>query len=60
MGVSRMGVQIKPGACTAFVVTEKIQKLLKPKQRQREQILLLLRACICFVDSFFSGAFVIF
>jgi hypothetical protein len=35
-------------------VTEKIQKRLKSKQRQQEQIWLLLQACLSFVVSFFS------
>ena len=45
--------KIKPVAYTAFVVTEKIQKRLKAKQRQREQKLLLSRTYLSFVDSFF-------
>jgi hypothetical protein len=40
-------------------VTEKIQKRLKAKQRQQEQKLLLSRACLSFVGSFYV-AFVIF
>ncbi|HEY5327722.1 MAG TPA: hypothetical protein VIJ27_12035 [Mucilaginibacter sp.] len=44
--------KIKPEAYMAFVVTEKIKKRLKPKQRQQERNLLLLRACLSFVDSF--------
>jgi hypothetical protein len=49
----RIEEQIKPVAYRAFVVTEKIQKRLKAKQRQQEQILLLMRACLSFVVSFF-------
>ena len=44
--------QIKLLAYTAFVVMEKIKKRLKPKQRQQERNLLLLRAYLSFADSF--------
>jgi hypothetical protein len=40
-------------AYKAFVVTEKIQKRLKAKQRQQEQRLLLSRAYLSFVGSSF-------
>jgi hypothetical protein len=46
-------------AYKAFVVTEKIQKRLKAKQRQQEQTLLLSRAYLSFVGSSFV-AFSIF
>jgi hypothetical protein len=34
----RIGEQIKPLACTAFVVMEKIKQQLKPMQQQPEQL----------------------
>jgi hypothetical protein len=40
-------------AYTAFVVTEKIKKRLKAKQRQPAQKALWLRAYLSFVGSFF-------
>jgi hypothetical protein len=42
-------------AYRAFVGEGSIKKQLKPKQRQPEQMLLLLRAYLSFVDSFFVG-----
>jgi hypothetical protein len=51
---------IKPGRYRAFVVKVKIQKPLKPKQRQQEQILLLSRAYLSFAGSFLMRVFVIF
>jgi hypothetical protein len=47
------GNQFKPGAYRAFVGKGSIKKQLKPKQRQPEQMLLLLQAYLSFVDSFF-------
>jgi hypothetical protein len=49
------GNQFKPGAYRAFVGKGSIKKQLKPKQRQPEQMLLLLQAYLSFVDSFFRG-----
>jgi len=46
--------KIKPGAYTAFVVKEKLQKRLKAKQRQQERRWLLLMAYLSFVVSFFD------
>jgi len=46
--------KIKPVACMAFVVKEKLQKKLKAKQRQQEQTWLLLMAYLSFVVSFYS------
>ena len=49
--------KIKPWAYKAFVGKEKVQKQLKAKQRQQEQILLLLQAYLSFVVSFFFTGF---
>ena len=48
-----VGKYIKPVAYTAFVVTEKIKKRLKAKQRQPARKALWLRAYLSFVGSFF-------
>jgi hypothetical protein len=45
------GFGFKPGAYKAFVVREKIQKCLQAKQRQQEQMLLLLMTLLSFVGS---------
>jgi len=49
--------KIKPGAYMAFVGREKIKKTLQAKQRQREQKLLLKRAYLSFVISFYLRLF---